>query len=783
LLCVFSAVDFQSKHWTCPFCFTRNAMSQYYAENISPERLPAELMPEYTTMDFILPTRPACPPGFLYVVDACAADEELEALKDSILQSLELLPPTALVGLVTFGTMVQVHEMISASDCPRSYVFRGTKEYDASQVASLLGLTPIQAGGGGAVGGGGPAGPPAPSTASTCRFLMPVSTASSVIASILKDLPRDPWPKVPADRDSRATGAALSISVSLMERALGKQGGRVMLFTSGACTVGPGNVVARSKKEVIRGHSEITKDLAPLFKPACAFYKAIADRAKLTGQAIDYFACALDQTGLMELKPCVSSTGGMVVLADSFSQSVFKESFVRLFRRWEEDAKEADAGHLKMGFGATLEVHTSKEFKVSGAIGACTSLKRAANNVSTTEVGEGGTNTWSLGALDSTTSVAIFFDVTNAAGAVELDKRHHLQIITYYQHASGRQRMRVTTCSGMWNSGNDAGSLASLAASFDQQAAAVAMSRIAVHRTDSEELGEILRWLDRSLIRLCAKFAQYRKDDPGSFLLSPNFSLYPQFMFNLRRSQFMQTFGLSPDEATYSRLVFIRENVENSLLMVQPSLLSWSMANPFEPVAVQLDATSVRPDSILLMDTFFQVLIFHGEQISAWRDQKYADQPGYEAWGHTFKELLQSPLKEATSIMGERFPQPRYILCDQHKSQARFLMARLNPSITHTNVESSAAGSAPVITDDVSFNVFMEHLMCVRQAVAPPRNPPSALAPHAHSALALPLSKLFFPPPFLFLFAENLLRKHSTFIKKNKNKNTHTKKRVGWPTT
>lgn len=48
------------------------------------------------------------------------------------------------------------------------------------------------------------------------------------------------------------------------------------------------------------------------------------------------------------------------------------------------------------------------------------------------------------------------------------------------------------------------------------------------------------RWLDRSLIRLCSKFGDYRKDDPASFTLNPCFSLFPQFMFNLRRSQFVQ---------------------------------------------------------------------------------------------------------------------------------------------------------------------------------------------------------------------------------------------------
>lgn len=48
------------------------------------------------------------PPIFLFVVDTCMDDEELSALKDSLQMSLSLLPPNALVGLITFGNVVQV---------------------------------------------------------------------------------------------------------------------------------------------------------------------------------------------------------------------------------------------------------------------------------------------------------------------------------------------------------------------------------------------------------------------------------------------------------------------------------------------------------------------------------------------------------------------------------------------------------------------------------------------------------------------------------------------------
>jgi hypothetical protein len=66
------------------------------------------------------------------------------------------------------------------------------------------------------------------------------------------------------------------------------------------------------------------------------------------------------------------------------------------------------------------------------------------------------------------------------------------------------------------------------------------MARLAVYKTEHEDAFDILRWLDRMLIRLGSKFGEFQKDDPASFRLSANFSIYPQFMFHLRRSQFLQ---------------------------------------------------------------------------------------------------------------------------------------------------------------------------------------------------------------------------------------------------
>lgn len=51
--------------------------------------------------------------------------------------SLSLLPPNALIGLITFGRMVQVHEL-GCEGISKSYVFRGTKDLTGKQIQVIF---------------------------------------------------------------------------------------------------------------------------------------------------------------------------------------------------------------------------------------------------------------------------------------------------------------------------------------------------------------------------------------------------------------------------------------------------------------------------------------------------------------------------------------------------------------------------------------------------------------------------------------------------------------------
>lgn len=193
------------------------------------------------------------PPVFLYVMDLCMDEEDLQALKESIVMSLSLLPPNAMVGLITYGMTVQLHEL-GVEGISKSYVFRGTKEVESKRLQSMLGLGK----GGGVPPGAQPGQPGQPNTGAN-RFLQPVEGCDMSLTDVIEELQRDPWPIAKGMRPLRSTGAALSVAVGLLEATYPSTGARIMLFAGGPCTQGPGIVTTNDLKETIRTHHDIDK--------------------------------------------------------------------------------------------------------------------------------------------------------------------------------------------------------------------------------------------------------------------------------------------------------------------------------------------------------------------------------------------------------------------------------------------------------------------------------------------------------------------------------------------
>jgi protein transport protein SEC23 len=209
-------------------------------------------------------------------------EEDLKALRDALVVSLSMLPPYALVGLIAFGTMVSFHinpesprshsnphtgpstrtRLFFYPECSKSYVFRGSKEYSQKQVQDMLGLSPQNR----AAPRTGQPGPP--QNFGAAPLLLPVSQVEFQLTTILEQLARDPWPVANDKRALRCTGNAVGVAVSLLESTFPATGARVMLFSGGSCTEGPGLVVGNELRELIRSHNDIERDTVKHFEMA-----------------------------------------------------------------------------------------------------------------------------------------------------------------------------------------------------------------------------------------------------------------------------------------------------------------------------------------------------------------------------------------------------------------------------------------------------------------------------------------------------------------------------------
>lgn len=102
--------------------------------------MPGELLT--AAVDYVYPSSVKVFPTFLFVVDICLYEEEMEALKDSLQQAISLLPSESGIALITYGSTVHIHEL-GFQPCVKSYVFKGTSEITQADVTRQLRITKI----------------------------------------------------------------------------------------------------------------------------------------------------------------------------------------------------------------------------------------------------------------------------------------------------------------------------------------------------------------------------------------------------------------------------------------------------------------------------------------------------------------------------------------------------------------------------------------------------------------------------------------------------------------
>ena len=677
----------KAKIWECPFCRNRNTFPKSYSDFMSDENLPAELFKENSTVEYKLNLKQANPPIFIFLIDTAILEEELNQVKDSIQEIIETLPQECQIGIITYGRMVNVIEL-GSTDFPISYALNGEKSYKSFEIQELLGLLVRNA---------------SSKTEGTFvnaihrpKFIMPVSEVSFFVNSFLDDLQPEGWTKEKDKRDANCVGLAINTAISLLESYGSNECSRIEVFMGGPGSIGEGKIVGIELKETIRNFLDFEKKNpnTKYYKEAVDFYEKLAQRAVLSGITIDIYSCCLNQVGLYEMKNLASKTGGYIIFTDSFSTMIFKDSFRKIF---ELD----DKGCLKMNFKGKMHFNCTSNYKISGALGHLFSLNKKTPLVSDLVVGEGNTVEWYIGSINETSTYTLFLDCNEQSK--DNNKLVIFQMLTTYVAGDRSWRLRVSTFSRrISNPLETQNALNEIGNSFDQEAATVLIARFCVDNSfKGQDSKDALKWIDKTLIHLMTKFAKYTKENPSTFRLTQKFNYFPQFIFYLRRSSFIQSFNESPDESTYYKYLLLGESVENCIIMIQPLLFEYTAENPSK-VPVFLDLNSLKSDCVLLLDTFFHVVIWHGVDVVKWREEGFQDQEGYE----NIKEMLEEPQDYAQNILEERIPVPKFVSCDYGSGQERLLKSVVNPSSDSKNKLQEEG----FFSDDVDLKIFMESL-------------------------------------------------------------------------
>ncbi|KAJ9182210.1 hypothetical protein P3X46_006231 [Hevea brasiliensis] len=315
-------------------------------------------------------------PMFVFVVDACTAEEVLRAVKNELLLAIEQLPENALVALVAFDSMVRAYDL-GFSECSWVVVFHGDRQVSSEKIQQFLGVHRSklqQLGENPFVLNQG--------------FLLPISECEFNITNAIEEI-CSLAVAMRGHRPQRCTGAAISVALGLL-------GG----YLSNA---------VRTHRDLIDGHS-------PYRRKSFGFYSQLSQRLSDASVVFDLFACSLDQVGAAELKAPVERSDGQ-----------FRQCLRHIFGRDEE-------GNLKMHFDANIGVITTKDVKISGALGP----------LSDHETGEGGTYAWKLGTLANKICITFFFEVGDEQKA-HPGSTFFIQFITHHRHGNMGIWKRVTT--------------------------------------------------------------------------------------------------------------------------------------------------------------------------------------------------------------------------------------------------------------------------------------------------------------------------------------------------
>lgn len=370
--------DPNTNTWTCGFCQSRNQTPT----NIDLNKF-IEANTNSTTIEYISQKTSAFPPVFMFVIDTSTYDQERhEMMIRTVSHALKLLPDDSLVGLITFGTNINVHSF-SPEPLKTIYQFSGDFSYTKKNIRGMEDLR---------------------------VFLVKKSEKVEELLETIRELKKDPFPVLDGKKPNRCIGSVMSFAISFLEGPFIDNPVKFLMFTQGPCTYGPG------KTSSIEVSTEEKLDMDGAF----AFYTEQGTRLNDLGHSFDIYAETIADIGFEQIKPAITLSGGNIVLAQDFEERLVIKSLEKLCEISEE------TGVLSAGFNAKMVVKTTPNVSVKSFMGD----------------GRHKGVRWRAGCIYPSSNLTILFDPNDKTKPNEYA---YVQLRTTYTRSDRRIVTKITT--------------------------------------------------------------------------------------------------------------------------------------------------------------------------------------------------------------------------------------------------------------------------------------------------------------------------------------------------
>ncbi|KAF7702859.1 Protein transport protein SEC23 [Cucumispora dikerogammari] len=671
----FTIIDAERNYFICTFCQKTSKLPTDFHMRIElvqgadtdQPTLPYEM--QSNSIEYIS-QQEQHPITFFFIIDICPFDtKRFEIMKKALVSTLETLPNDCFVGFMTFGMNVELREQQD------SFVFNGKMAYKSEDIARLFDYKHSD-----------------PTRNIPFRF---ICKKEEFDISLFSDLEEDPFKVAKGDRQVRCTGAALSMAFSLFENVPGPCS--FLLFTQGPATYGPGTIAPIKLEHPIRSCMDILRNTSIHSQGALEFYKNLTKTLISTNISINLIAFTLADIGLYEMASLIESSGGSVILSNDFIEDEYISSCKKLFSGVKLEYEVEDENiegklknltlrslkNLNMKFNCKTRIITTKNIKYEKFLGV--------GHEPDTSGGKKVLYQHKMNACLNAAPLFCFEPVQNSKGSAII------QFITEYYDSCRRKITRITTVSRSLgnNKGNDVDGVLGkdeYIMGLDAEALTISIARKIIQGNLIEEDNDVVRRIDRILIKSTRSVARYHNMDPSSITFPESMELFSKFIYFLRRSSLILAQSHSPDEFTYNRFIVKSRGVDEAMTLIMPTLHSYHYQGAIQPV--NMDDSSLNDDCALLLDCFTDVVIWYGSNISAWIQEGLHEKEEYGFLG----EMLNNIKTRAENIINERCPTPKFTETERGGTQERQLLSRVNPT------------DGSVLTDDIDFDGFYNAL-------------------------------------------------------------------------